>query len=134
MAAQSQGSAGIDDMVHDVAEAMARVHRNKDKLCETTATTKNATNTPLIFGGYSSGGHVAACLLLQQEVWKQHGLPDPTDLFAGILLISGVLAVQPCVVEIPSVDSDNDAAAAETTTTIAVGQNKLSARTMHQVW
>lgn len=48
-----------------------------------------------VFGGYSSGGHVAATLLHRPELFTKYGLPHPEKLFDAILMISGVLAVRP---------------------------------------
>ena len=48
-----------------------------------------------VFGGYSSGGHVAATLLQTPELFSKYNLPDPETFFDGILMISGVLAVRP---------------------------------------
>ena len=92
-----RGSARLDDMVEDVATAMAWVQANKDKilLSNDNNNTKNNDETKIVFGGYSSGGHVAATLLSRPHVWKQHQLPPPERLCSAVLLISGVLAVQP---------------------------------------
>ncbi|CAB9517011.1 expressed unknown protein [Seminavis robusta] len=51
--------------------------------------------TPMVFGGYSSGGHVATTLLHQPKRFQKHGLSPPEELFQGILVISGMMAVRP---------------------------------------
>lgn len=88
----ARGSASLDDMVDDVATAIAWVHKHPDKIFPRPAD----QSRQVVFGGYSSGGHVAATLLQRSPAYFQtHGLPPPHDMFAGILYISGVLAVVP---------------------------------------
>jgi alpha/beta hydrolase fold len=143
-----QGSATLDDMVDDVAQAIAWVQAHPELCCHqptalslesTTAVSFN--NVPMILGGYSSGGHVAACLLQRPDVWQRHGLPhDPASLFAGIFYVSGVLAVQPCTLcNVPpttSTYSDHPTNSMDHEE-IVVGRNKprwLTDFVMHAVW
>ena len=96
----ARGSARLDDMVEDVATAIAWVRNNQDKIAPTTKNNDGTNNTrqqrQMVFGGYSSGGHVAAQLLARgNDYWLQHGLPPPEQLFSAVIYISGVLAVQP---------------------------------------
>ena len=113
----SLGSANMDDMVHDVATAIAWVQQNKDKVLGSSGhpkfknhrdhhhhhhhravlaeadTPSTGTECQMIFGGYSSGAHVSAILLQKPaEYWKRYGLPTPDKLFSAIMYISGVLA------------------------------------------
>ena len=90
----AQGSASLDDMVDDVATAVAWAKANTDMLLPVGMKTSEGYH--VVFGGYSSGGHVAATLLQRPiTYWSDHGLPSPHELFSCILYISGVLAVQP---------------------------------------
>jgi acetyl esterase/lipase len=62
-----RGSASFDTMLHDVAEAMAWVHSNRSVVVAADGNnnkSNNETDKPIVFAGYSSGGHVAATLLL----------------------------------------------------------------------
>jgi hypothetical protein len=138
LALGGQGSARLEDMLEDVAEALVWINNHRD-LLETTSDTiavKDAANldrtttatpapsdtstslsestsdnedfdhngtqrnnastaTPIVFGGYSSGGHVATTLLQQPERFRKHGLLTPDKLFQGILVVSGMMAVRP---------------------------------------
>eukprot|EP00977_Amphora_coffeiformis_P030195 scaffold45383_cov214-Amphora_coffeaeformis.AAC.1 len=92
----ARGSANMDDMVHDVATAIAWVQQNKDRIFPNSSIANAKKDHQMIFGGYSSGAHVSATLLQRPtDYWKQHGLPPPDKLFAAIMYISGVLATQP---------------------------------------
>lgn len=85
----SRGAAKFDDMVDDVALALQWIQQYRAKEQE------GARRPRMIFGGYSSGAHVAATLLAQPvERWTSRGLPPPTDFIDTILLVSGVLATQ----------------------------------------
>ena len=99
-----QGSAKFEDMLNDVAQAVKFIQMNKEAALGIQTVSPHSSAIDLAhysgpkfcFGGYSSGGHVAATLLQQPHILKAHGLTDdPTQLFDGILLISGVLAVEP---------------------------------------
>jgi len=94
----NRGSASFDDMLHDVAQAVAWVETNKSDL-------QLESDRKMVFGGYSSGGHVAATLLQRPQIWKQHGLPHPEKLFQGIIMISGVLAVWPVTVKLNNINN-----------------------------
>lgn len=108
-----RGSAQMDDMMDDVATAIAWVQDNKDKVLVNRhhrssggdhEATSLAAECQVVFGGYSSGGHVSAMLLQQPDgYWKQRGLLPPHKLFSAVLYISGVLATQPYYCE-----GDND--------------------------
>lgn len=58
----------------------------------------------VIFGGYSSGAHVAASLLQRTDLLKARGLPAPSEgLCDGVMHISGVfLPKQPHFPSVPS--------------------------------
>ena len=94
------GSATLDDMVDDVAAAMAWVQDNTNLVVMPSCRGNNNNNDDtttralpkIVFGGYSSGGHVAATLLQRPDAyWKERGLQQPD----AVLYISAVLAVQP---------------------------------------
>lgn len=125
----AQGSATLEDMVGDVATAIQWVQTNKTRIVwnsddsngelvkEAAAGKDDHSNKSsnedckLVFGGYSSGGHVSATLLQRPaSYWKQYGLLPTDELFSGILYISGVLAVQPSFL----VDSNNNDSTATT--------------------
>uniref|UniRef100_A0A7S0IWT4 Alpha/beta hydrolase fold-3 domain-containing protein n=1 Tax=Calcidiscus leptoporus TaxID=127549 RepID=A0A7S0IWT4_9EUKA len=54
---------------------------------------------PVLFGGYSSGAHVAASLLQRPDLLKLRGLPAPSEgLCDGVMHISGLFLPKPCVV------------------------------------
>eukprot|EP00327_Prymnesium_parvum_P021429 CAMPEP_0113230868 /NCGR_PEP_ID=MMETSP0008_2-20120614/1120_1 /TAXON_ID=97485 /ORGANISM="Prymnesium parvum" /LENGTH=203 /DNA_ID=CAMNT_0000077493 /DNA_START=1 /DNA_END=612 /DNA_ORIENTATION=- /assembly_acc=CAM_ASM_000153 len=75
-------------MLEDVATALVWVRDNRAAL--------PAHGPQLIFGGYSSGGHVAIGLLNRPDVLTAHGLPScVSELCDGVLLVSGVLATRP---------------------------------------
>jgi hypothetical protein len=90
------GSATLDDMVCDVSEALQWIDKNKKQLAVDVAHNEKAQSMPpFVFGGYSSGGHVASTLMSRPKDWKKH-----MHMFSGILMISGVLAVKPETVRI----------------------------------
>uniref|UniRef100_A0A7S4ET57 Alpha/beta hydrolase fold-3 domain-containing protein n=1 Tax=Chrysotila carterae TaxID=13221 RepID=A0A7S4ET57_CHRCT len=82
-----RGAATYLDMLNDVALALSWVRSNRESL----AAPGCAPAPRLVFGGYSSGGHVAATLLQRLDVLARHGLPAPTHgLCDGVLYVSGV--------------------------------------------
>jgi hypothetical protein len=89
----NRGAATLDDMHEDVATALTFIQQNKSVLVGASSAAIT-TEKKIVFGGYSSGGHVAATLLQNDVLWKQHSLAAPTELFSGILYISAVLSVQ----------------------------------------
>mmetsp|Transcript_35616 Transcript_35616/g.106288 ORF Transcript_35616/g.106288 Transcript_35616/m.106288 type:complete len:395 (-) Transcript_35616:527-1711(-) len=106
LAVGARGSAKFEDMQHDVADGLAWVHRYKDK--EELVLTKPPNGVTsseqagqlmskraLVFGGYSSGGHVASTVLQRPAFLKSKGLPPAEKVCDAVLLISGVLAVRP---------------------------------------
>jgi hypothetical protein len=136
-----QGSATLDDMVNDVAQAIAWVQAHPELCCQNPLSTTAVSfrNASMILGGYSSGGHVVACLLQRPDVWQRHGLPnDPASLLAGIVYVSGVLAVQPCILgDVVPASNSGHATNNMGTAEIAVGWNKprwLTDFVMHAVW
>jgi alpha/beta hydrolase fold len=135
-----QGSATLDDMVNDVAQAIAWIKAHPE-LCRPAATVTRAVScngTPMILGGYSSGGHVVACLLQRPDALQRHGLPnDPALLFAGIVYVSGVLAVQPCVLREPPTSTSGSPTNNADHEEIVVGCNKprwLTDFVLQAVW
>ncbi|KAL7526215.1 hypothetical protein ACHAWF_001682 [Thalassiosira exigua] len=80
------GSASFNDMQHDVLDALVWLKANENKL-------GLKTNT-LVFGGYSSGGHVAATVTQQPQLWKEHNLPPPHVHCDCMLYISPVLSTK----------------------------------------
>jgi len=97
------GSATFEEMQHDVMTALAWCHRHRDQILLLDNANNNNNNNndntpspPFLFGGYSSGGHVAATLLQRPaSFWTEtHGLPPPERFFAAVLHISPVLATR----------------------------------------
>lgn len=114
LALGARGAADFDEMLADVSEALCWVQRHKDsdllrqpsfsstesfndekKEESNTKDTDKKSTTTLVFGGYSSGGHVAATLLQRPHLFRQKGLPEPHEFCDAALFISGVLAVRP---------------------------------------
>ena len=96
----ARGSATLNDMVDDVATAIAWVEQHPHLIFasgDNNQTCRQRQRPQVVFGGYSSGGHVAATLLQRPaSYWKErHGLASPKELFDAIVYISGVLAVRP---------------------------------------
>ena len=81
----AKGAATIKDMVEDVENAVTFVKENSDLILGKKVGSNETRK--MVFGGYSSGGHVAATMLSQNpQKWKEE--------FHCILYISGVLAVR----------------------------------------
>lgn len=85
------GAATHADMMDDVASALLWVREHRSELA---AAPNQPPQGKLIFGGYSSGAHVAACLLQRPRLLKERGLPPPTELCDGVLFLSGVLGTR----------------------------------------
>ena len=83
--ALARGAANHDQMVGDVASALSWVAANRATL---------GKQDRMVFGGYSSGAHVATTLLTRPDVLASKGLPSPEKLCDGVLLLSGVLGVR----------------------------------------
>ena len=92
----ARGAATHDEMLEDVCAALKWILANRSSLADAMPVPqKNAQQPPLVFGGYSSGGHVAASLLQRPALLAKHGLPPPAELCSGVLLLSGVLGKRP---------------------------------------
>ena len=87
----ARGGATHDEMVDDVASALLWVRANRAKL---VAYPSAAPPSKMVFGGYSSGAHVAACLLQRPDLLAARGLPPAGELCDGVLFISGVLGTR----------------------------------------
>jgi hypothetical protein len=89
--ALARGAATHEQMVEDVASALlwVRAHR-----AELVAAPGAAPPAKMVFGGYSSGAHVAMCLLQRPDLLAARGLPPPAELCDGVLLLSGVLGTR----------------------------------------
>jgi acetyl esterase/lipase len=87
----ARGAATHDEMMDDVASALVWVRTHQQELLPPGTQQAPAVQ---LFGGYSSGGHVAVCLLQAPEKLKQWGLPSPAAGFDGVLLLSGVLGTR----------------------------------------
>jgi len=84
----ARGSATFEQMLDDVATALQWVQANRASLPQ--------HGPKVVFGGYSSGGHVASSLLQRPDVLAAHGLPSRIpELCDGVLLLSGVLGTRP---------------------------------------
>ena len=101
------GSASFDDMQNDVMDALVWLHTNEVKLGldrhPTTIRGGGSTNEVewkyrrrrlFVFGGYSSGGHVAATVTQNAALWMDRNLPKPRVHCDSIMYISPVLATR----------------------------------------
>ena len=108
------GAASFDDMQQDVLDALAWLHANESRLfdldnrCGSSTqllTPQNNATTcrrrPFIFGGYSSGGHVAASVVQNSTMWTDRNLPEPHVHCDSMLYISPVLSTKPYHDELP---------------------------------
>jgi acetyl esterase/lipase len=73
-------------MLNDVANALQWVHQNQGMVM--------GPHNQLVFGGYSSGGHIAATVLQRPHLLQERGM-EPSQMIQGVLLLSGVLSVRP---------------------------------------
>ena len=105
----ARGAACHDDMLDDVCSSLKWVLANRSALAlaqaaPTAAPTDGSAGSgsgsglgvlpPLVFGGYSSGAHVATSLLQRPALLAARGLPPPAELCDGVLLLSGVLGTR----------------------------------------
>ena len=104
----ARGAATHDDMLEDVCTALKWVLANRattlsqaapaaDGCHAAAAAASAASSSPpptLVFGGYSSGAHVAVSLLQRPELLAASELPPPSELCSGVLLLSGVLGTR----------------------------------------
>jgi acetyl esterase/lipase len=82
-----RGSATLDDMLMDVATALQWIHQNQEMIM--------GPHNQLVFGGYSSGGHIAVTVLQQcPHLLQERGIHQE-KMIQGVLLLSGVLSVRP---------------------------------------
>ena len=95
------GSANFDDMQNDVMDALSWLNDNEERLHLNRIVTpqgQSADAKPkrrlFLFGGYSSGGHVAATVTQQPHLWKDRNLPPPHIHCDSILYISPVLSTK----------------------------------------
>ena len=93
------GSASFDQMQNDVMDALAFLEKNKNRLGLNIS-------SPFIFGGYSSGGHVASTVTQQPHLWKERNLPSPDIYCDSLLYISPVLSTKPYI-EMSSLSSSS---------------------------
>jgi hypothetical protein len=78
-----KNDASMEDMVEDVADALVWVYRNR-----------NMYSDKLAFGGYSSGGHVASCVLQRIDLFRKRTLPPPNEWIHCTLYLSAVLRLR----------------------------------------
>ena len=102
------GCATFDDMQNDVLTALAWLKSNEDLIglkCSSStksgeqqssnkSTTSNKHQSHFIFGGYSSGGHVASVVCQTPTLWKEHNLAPPHIHCDSLLFISPVLSTK----------------------------------------
>ena len=93
------GAASFDEMQNDVLTALKWLKANEDRIgvkCSSASReeSKSSNQSQFIFGGYSSGGHVAATLAQNANLWKDHDLPPPQIHCDSLLFISPVLATK----------------------------------------
>lgn len=99
--------ATFDDMQNDVLQALAWLKSNEDqiglKCSSSTKTGEQQSNNKstssnnqhrFIFGGYSSGGHVASVVCQTPTLWKEHDLSPPNTHCDSLLFISPVLSTK----------------------------------------
>jgi len=101
--------AKFDDMQNDVLTALAWLKSNEDLIglkCSSStksgeqqvggnkSTMSNKHQSRFIFGGYSSGGHVASVVCQNPTLWKEHNLPPPHIHCDSLLFISPVLSTK----------------------------------------
>ena len=87
----ARGAATHEQMIDDVASALLWVRAHRTEL---VAAPGAAPPAKMVFGGYSSGAHVAMCLLQRPDLLAARGLPPPAELCDGVLLLSGVLGTR----------------------------------------
>lgn len=80
----ARGAATHDEMLDDVMTALHWVRAQR-----------SLGGGRIIFGGYSSGAHVAASLLQRPDLLKARGLPPPDQLCGAVFLLSGCLGITP---------------------------------------
>lgn len=96
----ARGAATHDEMLEDVCCALRWVLASRATLAHAGPAAAPSSDSPppplppLVFGGYSSGAHVAVSLLQRPQLLTAHGLPPPPELCAGVLLLSGVLGTR----------------------------------------
>lgn len=73
---QAKGAAHLDDMIHDITQALQYIRHN---------ILEQQEKNNIILGGYSSGGHVVATWLSRQT--------EPLPWIRGVLYVSGVLSL-----------------------------------------
>jgi len=96
------GCASAEEMQEDVVDALKFLHDNRAKLgldFETAGEKKTGAGggddrPRLVLGGYSSGGHVCATIVRREGLWRDRGLPSPSDFAGAMLYISPVLATR----------------------------------------
>lgn len=76
---ESMNAATLNDMVEDVARALSFVKHDLN------------ITTPVVLGGYSSGGHVVATLLSEQRERLEREL-NIQEWISGVLYVSGLLS------------------------------------------
>jgi len=100
--------ATFDDMQNDVLTALAWLKSNEDLIglkCSSStksgeqqssnkSTSSNKHQSRFIFGGYSSGGHVASVVCQTPTLWKEHDLSPPHIHCDSLLFISPVLSTK----------------------------------------
>ncbi|KAL9182492.1 hypothetical protein ACHAXT_013144 [Thalassiosira profunda] len=86
------GAASFEQMQTDVMDALAWLHANEAKLG--LQRTEESSRRLFVFGGYSSGGHVAATVTQQPQLWKERNLPPPHEHCDSMLYISPVLSTK----------------------------------------
>ena len=97
------GSANFDDMQTDVMDALEWLSKSEERLQLSRAPSPNeqsacsrSNRRLFIFGGYSSGGHVAATVSQNPQLWKDRDLPPPHIYCDSMMYISPVLSTKSC--------------------------------------
>ena len=91
------GAASFDAMQNDVLDALKWIRDNESMLnlaAKNNDATTHRRRRPFIFGGYSSGGHVAATVVQNSIMWTARNLPEPHIHCDSMLYISPVLSTK----------------------------------------
>ena len=88
------GAATYDEMQRDVVDALAWCQAHEGRLRLARGLPASESKRLFIFGGYSSGGHVAATVSQTPRLWEERGLDLPHVHCDAMLYISAVLATR----------------------------------------
>jgi hypothetical protein len=144
------GSATFDDMQNDVMDALAWLDANYGDLDlfrkedgGSSTSGRIGKRGLFVFGGYSSGGHVAATVTQNATLWRNRNLPDPHVHCDAILYISPVLStrayhddvIRKKITSLPSLASSSSSLTSSSgATDSALEDETLSTSSSHEVF